>query len=263
MLMIVLIVYGQYNKISSSKIISVLLRVHCIFVSLLIIVPLVLLYFFELSQWHSTISLLLSVVEIQFLFFVFQITSQVGLYKYVSNIIMYDSLLGSLKHKKIAIVPSAVVFFMAITCLTLAKFIFDLFFSPLWVSFFLENKYYASILFIGKHLTVYSLHLTTCTIVYVLALLHHRLMQLRKTLERNTVPVNIVSKEEALPKLRVARRCLLYYNNLLDAYDEVDSTVQFKVSNQHTRHHFKNSVLKNRTFTDEYYQYCDINPLVR
>ncbi|KAG6443562.1 hypothetical protein O3G_MSEX002891 [Manduca sexta] len=45
-------------------------------------------------------------------------------------------------------------------------------------------------------------------------------------MERNTVPVNIISKNAILSKVREVRRCLLYYNTLLDSVADIDRELQ-------------------------------------
>ncbi|XP_063897022.1 uncharacterized protein LOC135118573 [Helicoverpa armigera] len=53
-----------------------------------------------------------------------------------------------------------------------------------------------------------------------------RMKLLKKTLENNLVPVNIVGKEQLDKNVNIVRKCVGYYTNMIDAWNIIDNDMQ-------------------------------------
>lgn len=61
--------------------------------------------------------------------------------------------------------------------------------------------------------------------------LYIRMKMIKSCMQNNIVPVNIVQKYELKRYMVVVRKCLIYYNNLLESMKNVDNYLQFMVRN--------------------------------
>ncbi|KAG6443569.1 hypothetical protein O3G_MSEX002886 [Manduca sexta] len=84
--------------------------------------------------------------------------------------------------------------------------------------------------FFTINFVIIASRLTCLLVTTVLVVLYVRMKYLRQRMERNTVPVNIISKNFILSKVREVRRCLLYYNTLLDSVADIDRELQCSVN---------------------------------
>ncbi|PZC80212.1 hypothetical protein B5X24_HaOG200958 [Helicoverpa armigera] len=57
-----------------------------------------------------------------------------------------------------------------------------------------------------------------------------RMKLLKKTLENNLVPVNIVGKEQLDKNVNIVRKCVGYYTNMIDAWNIIDNDMQIMLA---------------------------------
>lgn len=229
-LMALLIVFGQYIKLNSLKITSVFIRIYCTCVTLFSVYYTIFNMGLIQSNVRSVTSNTLMVMQYLCWFCTSQFTSRVYLSTYTQTILTCDTLMG---HTKNVFEINNLYIVMIITkCLSLLSLINNGLFSSFWIDLYLRDITKGILISISHYFVMFSNDLAPFTITWVVGMLHYRLMLLRKTLERNTVPVNIVGKDKIQPKLRLVRKCLINYNNLLDAFDGVDFQMQFTVSSK-------------------------------
>ncbi|PZC80211.1 hypothetical protein B5X24_HaOG200957 [Helicoverpa armigera] len=60
--------------------------------------------------------------------------------------------------------------------------------------------------------------------------LYERMQLIQRTLENNFVPVNIVGQDQLQKNVKIVRKCVGYYSNLLDSFDAVETQLQVMVS---------------------------------
>ncbi|XP_047034987.1 uncharacterized protein LOC124641023 [Helicoverpa zea] len=56
--------------------------------------------------------------------------------------------------------------------------------------------------------------------------LYERMQLIQRTLENNFVPVNIVGQDQLQKNVKIVRKCVSYYSNLLDSFDAVETQLQ-------------------------------------
>ncbi|KAF9813855.1 hypothetical protein SFRURICE_008010 [Spodoptera frugiperda] len=108
------------------------------------------------------------------------------------------------------------------------------FLLPILVTFFVKSVLLSRRLKEGRKLLIVGLVGITDTnpiiISLILSSLYTRMVKIRERFDSNFVPINIVGKEQVKRNVRVVRKCLGYYNNLLDGMNRIDRTLQFLVS---------------------------------
>lgn len=60
--------------------------------------------------------------------------------------------------------------------------------------------------------------------------LYNRMGFIKKRLQSNLIHINIVGKDQIERNVRVVRKCLGYYHNLLDNVQQLDTAMQVLVS---------------------------------
>lgn len=218
----VYLVFGQYYTISSSKIISMFHRLFCVSVNFFIITLLIfdLIKLNTITTTAKRICLIMIAFEYCVWCLVTLLTDQSYISTYILTLSTYDAVLG---YKKIIYVSKYAIIYMW-------TFLIAKLFNSMKSLDTLEELRDRIMLHVfnfsesALHVTCYS------SLVVVLSIFLTRLALLRETLGRNTVPVNIVSKDKIKSRLRTIRKCLIYYNNLLDTLDSIDKHTQLLVS---------------------------------
>ncbi|PZC80210.1 hypothetical protein B5X24_HaOG200956 [Helicoverpa armigera] len=84
------------------------------------------------------------------------------------------------------------------------------------------------------HLSTYIMticsDLNTVTVGILLIGVFSRMPIMKIALENNFVPVNIVGKDQLQKNVKIVRKCVGYYSNLLDSFDVIHTQFQFTVS---------------------------------
>ncbi|KAG6443559.1 hypothetical protein O3G_MSEX002909, partial [Manduca sexta] len=81
-------------------------------------------------------------------------------------------------------------------------------------------------IFLCVQIVILSTRLTGLVLIIIFLMLYVRMKYLRRRFERNTIPVNIIHKNGVVSKTREMRKCLIYYNNLLDNFSDIDQELQ-------------------------------------
>lgn len=214
-------IFGQYYEISSSKVFSVFHRIYCILITILIT------WFLSNTvkniDQSSIVKFILCIILSQNLTWSLasQLTNQAYLSSYLLRLRTYDVIMGYKKH---IFESKSTIIIMLFSFVAKIYYFIDYLNASIPFKFaVLFNIFKFQICFVAADIHKYKLMLA-------LGLLQTRLKLLRKTLEQNTIPVNIVGQNMIQQKLRNARKCLLYYNNLLSTFDDIDAHAQYTVS---------------------------------
>lgn len=228
--MVFQIIFGQYISVTSSKLTSLLLRFYC-------------LCLFTVAIYFSSkyLAYLLLIDTKGFIYnaiFVFNyivttIISQISppfLTTFTKSVLSCDHYMGYTK--KSWAFSNIIYNLLLYLCIDVISFVCDLNLSIFWhrmLSLDINNMVYLLV----HHLIHVSLVLSNLNTVTVVELLRNRLIMLRKTLESNDVPVNILCRAKIKTKLKVFKKCLRNYIDLFDAYANIQDHLQFRVSCDH------------------------------
>lgn len=195
---------GCYIKISDSKYVCFFLKIYCVIFP----IGLTFLEFYCIDRYAighiAIIEYLISVV--------------------FSLITAQDYLITFSKHLKTS---DAIIGFKKLPLIKLD------FLLPILVTFFVKSVLLSGRLKEGRKLLIVGLVGITDTnpiiISLILSSLYTRMVKIRERFDSNFVPINIVGKEQVSKNVRVVKKCLGYYNNLLDGMNRIDRTLQFLV----------------------------------
>lgn len=210
------LVLGSYFSLFSSKFFSLILRVYCIIVRLL---PLILTVMAKLRNPEMKLILpaIIDICDIVLELVASQITSQKYLITFVNNLNTYDTV-ANFKISQF----SFETFIRIFVVFTLIPTIF--------------NTGFIAFLFYGDLVITLSYGVVWATVFWryyklgvIMIFMYKRLKILSQTLENINIPVNIIEKQKINENLGIIRKCLLYYHNILDAFDEIDCYMQFEV----------------------------------
>lgn len=222
-------IFGQYYEISSSKVFSVIHRIYCILITILIT------WFLSNTitniDQSSIVKLILCIILSQNLTWSLasQLTNQAYLSSYLLRLRTYDVIMGYKKH---IFESKSTIIIMLISFVGKIYYFIDYLNASIPFKFsVLFNIFKIHICFVAAEIHKYKLMLA-------LGLLQTRLKLLRKTLEQNTIPVNIVGQNMIIQKLQNARKCLLNYNSLLSTFDDIDAHAQYTVSTLQCQYQF-------------------------
>lgn len=212
-------IIGYYYEISSLKLLSALHRLYCILVTTGITVWVSCLVFEQEDYTYDNFGIFLLavfLVENIVCSLTALLTNQAYVSTYCTTLRLYDAIIGY-KSYFFASKPLIVwiLFFMIVKTMHCVFM-----FKHILLSFFNVSLY---VITLGVNLNFFK-------IVLVLGLFQTRLSFLRETLEGVKMPVNIIGQDEVRQKFRIVRKCVLYYGNLLDLFDDIDAYLEVSVS---------------------------------
>ena len=200
------ILFGNYCGISDSTPVCFLLRGYCIVIVFSII-------FFHVYNYGSNWLIVCLIFEYAFNAVFFFITGQEYIFRYYNAIRTCDTVMG---FKNIPLIR-----WHTVVCLLIV--VFHSFFT-VYVGRGFAIAYIPTIIL----LFMTDSNRFMASIYYSSILIRVKL--LRKTLEYNFVPVNIIRKDEVDKTVRSIRKGLCYYNNLMDTVRCFDTQMQCVVS---------------------------------
>ncbi|PZC80216.1 hypothetical protein B5X24_HaOG200962 [Helicoverpa armigera] len=202
--------YGQYLKISESKIICGFLRVYCIFISSVII------WGFYISYTKNVIYYGFAIIEYVFTIVIYFILYNDSIFKFYNNLEIYDRIMG---FKEIPHFACYMIMFLIVNAI----------FRP--ITGFFRSTYIFSTwiqrISVGGALCIIEMNMFG--IAHFFSLFHQRMQLMRKFLESNSVPVNITGMDEVAVSVRNVKKSLYYYDKLLDCLQSLDIQVQIMV----------------------------------
>lgn len=214
-IMFVLLGFGHYSILSSSKLVSAVFRVYTIaFFAIIHFYT----YKFEYSDFTSYTSLELATTVL-----FSQITAGKYFFKFCNAIQAVDKRLGSRK-------PLISPLFLCIW------FLLSL---PRVIDFVVAVHYLINIvglgwLFVLRNVVPTALMVSTTDLIYlplliIFDIMRARMLNLKKAFELNKISVNIVASEKIDKQIEHIRKCRQYYTDLLNMLHNIDIEVQFLV----------------------------------
>lgn len=210
------LMFGNYFKISESKIVCILIRLYCICIIAFIN------YFYikdyarngyrlDYSKPYVYVhSEYISNIVSSFIF------RENYIFEYYASIKIGDSLMG---FKKISIVPKS--FYFIIVLFALNRFSLTM----VMLLYATSDK----IFFACRCLTIISLDLNNMVFIAIFSLLHSRVKLLRKNFEGFFTPVTVRGCNEVTFNKKI-KKCLYYYNYLMDNIFKVQEYFQYTVN---------------------------------
>ncbi|KAG6443555.1 hypothetical protein O3G_MSEX002898, partial [Manduca sexta] len=205
-IMFVRLIFGNYHPIAKSKQVLMLLKLYCVSVAFVLI-------WLSLTKSFKYYLILVFQCIINIIFNL--ITNEKYFIKYYNTIKINDVIMGfkrtSALNKRIAYVVTILFF----------------------IKFFTYTVYYSTstnvtIIYLTTFVS-YSIDLNYIAIVMIFALMYDRMHLLKIYLEGVTTAVNIVRRDEIAANTRHVKKFLIYYNNLLDNFDSIETQLQCTV----------------------------------
>ena len=203
---------GNYANVSESRPIIYLIKLYCIFFSSSIVG----IYFSEVFENDALYIYFVSIIEYVLSTIIFFIYGNKAYKDYISAIRSHDRIMGFKYTSMFTNYLHLIIFFNSLT-----RIVYGLIHAILKLTTIYG---YFSIFFI-----VISLDLNSYTIIFMFSIIQNRINHLRKFLASNSVPINIVGKDDVAHSIRNVRKSLLYYNNLLDAFQNINEQLQYLV----------------------------------
>lgn len=195
---------GNYMNISKSKYICYFLKLYCIVIAIFLL--------FCHIQLHG-INNFNHIVSLEYLLYVIYhlITSQEYMTRFRTGVCTSDAVMG---YKNLPYINSFVCVFAA---------------SAFAIRILLMILQLHSTSMTAKLMKIsYETNYTIAW--FVLYVFYTRMVLIRKCLMNNLIPINIVGKDEVNKSINVVRKCVGYYNNLLDYMSFMDHPLQIIVS---------------------------------
>ncbi|KAG6443565.1 hypothetical protein O3G_MSEX002902, partial [Manduca sexta] len=203
-IMFIRIIFGNYHPIAKSKKISMLLKLYCVSV------PLVVIWMSIESVDVSPIPVIHCIINI-----IFNLISEENyLIKYCNTIKINDVIMG---FKKTVTLNKRLAY--ALTILFLSK-------SAVYIAYWYVSSNYRKCFIIS--FVEYSIDLNEITNLMIFGLMYDRMRLIRIYLEGVTTSVNIIRKDEIAANIRRVKIFLKCYNNLLDNLDSIETQLQCK-----------------------------------